>query len=183
MDSKKELSALIIIDMQRGFLEQGYPLYCGNEARRVIAPIRKLIERELKAGSGLFFTTDLHDPDDKEFEIFPAHCIRGSVEAQIIPELVGYTAAGIVIEKQRYSAFFATDLEEHLTDLKPQKLILCGVCTDICVLHTAADARNRDYPIEIFTDCVASFDQDAHRFALRHMKKILGVRISEKEKL
>ena len=49
-----------------------------------------------------------------------------------------------------------------------------GVCTDICVLHTAADAPNRDYPVEMPTDCVATFDPDAHRWALQHMEKILG---------
>lgn len=55
---------------------------------------------------------------------------------------------------------------------------MCGVCTDICVLHTAADARNRDYPVEVPADCVASFDARAHQWALRHMERILGARIT-----
>ncbi|MBT9143415.1 MAG: Nicotinate phosphoribosyltransferase pncB2 [Dehalococcoidia bacterium] len=57
------------------------------------------------------------------------------------------------------------------------KLIVCGVCTDICVLHTVADARNRDYTVEVPTDCVASMDQRAHRFALDHMERILGAKL------
>jgi nicotinamidase/pyrazinamidase len=40
-----------------------------------------------------------------------------------------------------------------------------------------AGARNRDYPVEIYTDCVASFDEEAHRFALKHMEKILGAKL------
>jgi len=56
-------------------------------------------------------------------------------------------------------------------------LIVAGVCTDICVLHTVADARNRDYPVEVVEAAVASFDPEAHQFALEHMKMILGARV------
>ncbi|MFQ6002086.1 MAG: cysteine hydrolase family protein, partial [Anaerolineae bacterium] len=114
-------------------------------------------------------------PGDKEFEIFPPHCVEGTEEAEIIPELDSYP--GQRLPKRRYSAFYDTDLDERLAALKAEKLIVCGVCTDICVLHTVADARNRDYPVEIYTDCVASFDQEAHRFALKHMENILGAKL------
>jgi nicotinamidase-related amidase len=45
-------------------------------------------------------------------------------------------------------------------------------------MHTTADARNRDYAVEVPTDCVASFDPDAHRYALDHMEKILGAKLT-----
>ena len=61
--------------------------------------------------------------------------------------------------------------------LGPQKVIICGVCTDICVMHTTADARNRDYLVEVPTDCVATFDPEAHEHALQHMDKILGAKL------
>ena len=166
--------AVLVIDMQRGFLEEGHPLYCGPEARAVIPKVRALIERELAAGATLFFTADTHDPDDREFQMFPPHCIRGTEEVEIIPELADLTAKGTLIPKRRYSAFFETDLAEKLAAFKPEKLVFCGVCTDICVMHSVADARNRDFVVEVYTDCVASFDPEAHAFALKHMEKILG---------
>ncbi|HJW88491.1 MAG TPA: isochorismatase family protein [Dehalococcoidia bacterium] len=52
-----------------------------------------------------------------------------------------------------------------------------GDCTDICVMHTVADARNRDYPVEVPVDCVATFNEENHRFALDHMEKILGAKL------
>ena len=52
------------------------------------------------------------------------------------------------------------------------------MCTDICVMHTAADARNRDYAVEVPVDCVASFDDEAHRWALKHMERVLGVKLT-----
>ena len=166
---------VIVVDMLDGFLEPGRNLYCGDEARKIIPNVQRLIEREQARGSRIIFIADTHDPDDLEFQMFPVHCVRGTHEAELIPELSGYQ--GDMIRKRRYSAFFETDLDERLAALDPEKVIICGVCTDICVMHTASDARNRDYTVEIPVDCVASFDPQAHSFALEHMKKILGVRV------
>ena len=169
-------NAILVVDMLKGFLEAGHPLYIGEEARGIIPSIKRLLKNELTGGSRVFFICDNHDPDDREFEMFPAHCIAGTAEAEIIPELSGYPAERIL--KKRYSGFFHTSLEEKLRQLKPDKLIICGVLTDICVLHTTADARNRDYIVEIPVDCVSSPDRESHRFALEHMEKVLGARLS-----
>ncbi len=174
--------ALIVIDMQRGFLEEGYPLFCGEEARRIIPPVLRLIEQELHQGTPLFFTADAHAPDDKEFEVYPPHCVRGSVEAQVIPELRPYLNRATLIETTRFSAFFDTDLHQRLQAIGARLLIICGVCTDICVLHTVADACYRDYAVEVREDCVASFDAEAHAFGLRHMEKVLGAQITQRER-
>ena len=169
-------NAVLVIDMLRGFLEEGYPLYCGAKARRIIPDIQGLLEQELAQGSEVFFICDRHEPDDPEFKMFPPHCVVGTVEAEVIPELAKYK--GEIIPKKRYSAFFSTPLEEKLRGIKPEKIIVCGVCTDICVLHTVANARNRDYQVEVPVDCVASFDEKAHYFALEHMEKVLGAKLT-----
>ena len=169
-------NAVLVVDMVRGFLEEGYPLYCGARARRIIPNVQQLLERELAQGSKVFFLCDHHAADDPEFKVFPPHCVEGTAEAEVIPELRQYQ--GEVIPKRRYSAFFDTPLEEKLKELKPEKLIVCGVCTDICVVHTVANARNRDYEVEVPVDCVASFDETAHHFALEHMEKVLGAKLT-----
>jgi len=169
-------NAVLVIDMLRGFLEEGHPLYCGDEARRIIPNMQRLLEQELAQGSKVFFICDHHTPDDPEFKMFPPHCIEGTAEAEVIPELAKYP--GEVIPKQRYSGFFNTTLEEKLNKLKPEKVVVCGVLTNICIMHTVADARNRDYEVEVPVDCVASSDEEAHRFALEHMEKILGARLT-----
>ena len=66
-------NAVLVADMLRGFLEEGYPLYCGPQARRIIPNIKQLLERELAKGSKVFFICDNHDPDDLEFKMFPPH--------------------------------------------------------------------------------------------------------------
>lgn len=172
------MNAVLVIDMVRGFLDEGCPLYCGAAARRIVGRIQKLLERETAAGSKVLFLCDHHAPDDLEFKMFQPHCVTGTSEVEIIPELADFP--GDVIPKTRYSGFYGTDLAERLAALKPEKLIICGVCTDICVMHTAADARNRDYAVEVPADCVASFDENAHRFALDHLERVLGVTLTNK---
>jgi len=169
-------NAVLIIDMVRGFLEEGYPLSCGPRARRIIPNVQNLLEQELARDSKVFFLCDNHAPDDPEFDMFPPHCIEGTIESEIIPELTTYQ--GEIIPKRHYNCFSETPLEEKLLKIKPEKLIICGVCTDICVMHTTADARNRDYQVEIPVDCVASFDEKAHQFALEHMENILGAKLT-----
>lgn len=169
-------NVVLVVDMLIGFMEPGKNLYCGDEARQIIPNIKRLIESEQAAGSSIIFIADTHHPDDLEFEMFPVHCVRGTEECEVIPELADYVT--VTLQKRRYSAFYDTDLAGRLKALNPEKIILAGVCTDICVMHTAADARNRDYAVEVPTDCVASFEPDAHRHALDHMEKILGAKLT-----
>ena len=169
-------NAVLVTDMLRGFLEEGYPLYCGSRVRRIIPNIARLLEQELAQGSKVFFICDRHTHGDPEFKMFTPHCIEGTPEAEVIPELSRYQ--GEVIPKKRYSGFFNASLGEKLKEIKPQKVIVCGVLTNICVMHTVADARNRDYEVEVPVDCVASPDETAHRFALEHMEKVLGAKLT-----
>jgi len=173
-------NAVIVTDTLRGFLESGFPLYCGPEARKIIPNIEKLLIEERKKGSAIFFIADCHGPDDPEFNVFPPHCMMGTEEAEVIPELYNF-ASNTTITKQRYSSFFETTLESTLKKINPEKLIVCGVCTDICVMHTVADARNLDYTVEVPVDCVASFDKEAHVWGLKHMEKVLGAKLTHKE--
>ena len=170
-------NAVVVIDMVKGFLEPGHNLYCGDASRQIIPQVADLLQREKEAGSSILFVCDNHEPDDLEFQMFPPHCIIGTAETEVIDELAGFVEPGALVPKNRYSGFFGTDLEKRLADMAPDKVILCGVCTDICVLHTASDARNRDYTVEVPRECVASFDSDAHAWALRHLEKILGASV------
>jgi nicotinate phosphoribosyltransferase len=167
--------AVIVTDMLRGFLEEGYPLYCGIKARAIIPNVQKLLEGELKQGSKIFYVCDHHTPDDPEFKMFPPHCIEGTVEANLIPELSQYP--GEIIPKRTFSSFYNTPLDKRLKAIKLETIIVCGVTTHICVLHTVIDVRDRGYQVEVPVDCVASFDRKAHSFALDYMERVLGAKL------
>jgi nicotinamidase/pyrazinamidase len=169
---------VIVTDMQRGFMVPEGTLYCGDAARDIIPRIRALLEDESAHGSVILFTVDTHQPDDAEFAMWPAHCVAGTSEVEIIPELAEFITPGALLHKQRYSAFFGTGLADRLAALNPDQIIVCGVCTDICVLHTVTEARERDYSVWVPSDCVATFDAEGHRWALKYMAKILGATVA-----
>ena len=169
-------NVVLVVDMVRGFCEEGHNLYLGPTIREIIPRIRELLREEKAKGSRIIFLCDTHDPDDLEFKMFPPHCIRGSEEPEVIPELREF--ADEVIPKRRYSGFFETSLDQRLKELKPDKIIVVGDCTNICVLYTVADARNRDYAVEVPADCVATFDPGAHKFALQQLKTVLGAEVT-----
>jgi nicotinate phosphoribosyltransferase len=170
------VNVVLVTDMLHGFMDEGCPLYCGANARCIIPNIRRRLETEVKTGAKVFYICDHHDPDDQEFKMFPPHCIEGSAETEVIPELAQFP--GEIIKKKRYSAFSGTELATKLSKLKSEKIIIMGVCTDICVCHSAADARAMDYEVEVPADCVASFNERAHAYALEHMEKVLGVKVT-----
>jgi nicotinate phosphoribosyltransferase len=166
---------LIVSDMLRGFLEEDHPLYCGVRARAIIPNVQRLLEREIEQGGKVFFLCDRHRPDDPEFAMFPPHCIEGTDEAELIPELLQYP--GEIIPKTTFSSFYNTALDSRLEEIQPETIIVCGVTTHICVLQAVIDARNRQYHVEVPVDCVASFDDRAHFSALEYMEKVTGAKL------
>lgn len=172
--------AVLVQDMLRGFLEEGYLLYCGEEARKIIPNVQRLLKNMQDEGSAIIYLADAHDPDDKEFLMFPSHCVKGTLEAEIIPELSGYP--GIIIPKKTYSSFYGTNLDEVLDKIKPEEVIVVGVCTNICILYAVADLCIRGYGVIIYADCVASFDAEEHVRALKHIKNVLGAKVIDEYK-
>lgn len=172
--------ALVIVDMIEDFAHEGGALYCGTSMAQIIPVIQKEIERAHAAGEPVVYLTDNHLPDDAEFQMFPAHAIVGTKGAQIIPELAP-NVADVVIPKRRYSGFFGTDLDITLRERGVDTLRLVGDCTNICVIYTAADARNLGYAVEVVEDGVTSFDEEAHKGALRELEKTLGAKMVRSE--
>lgn len=168
-----DFKIILVIDMVKGFLEPDHPLYCGAESRKIIPCVVKLLSEN--SDHQIFYICDCHAPDDREFEMFPPHCVEGTAESELIEELKLYP--GTMIPKTSFSAFYKTDLEERLKKIDPELITVVGVCTDICVLYTVADLRTRGYEVKVPASCVSSFDPKGHAWALQHMEKILGAKI------
>src|SRR5688572_29095774 len=162
--------------MIEDFVREGGALYCGPTMARIVPVIQREVTRARAAGEPILYLTDNHLPDDAEFRIFPPHAIAGSKGAEIVPELAP-AAEDVVIPKRRYSGFFGTDLDITLRERGVDTLRLVGDCTNICVLYTAADARNLGYAVEVLREGVTSFDEEAHLDALRELEKTLGAKL------
>ena len=168
--------ALVVVDMIEDFVREGGALYCGPSMAKIIPVIQRELGRARGAKEPVVYLTDNHLPDDAEFAMFPPHALAGTKGAEIVPELAP-AKDDIVIPKRRYSGFFGTDLDITLRERGVDTLRLVGDCTNICVLYTAADARNLGYAVEVVADGVTSFDEEAHRDALRELEKTLGAKV------
>lgn len=123
------------------------------------------------AGVPVIFTNDAHIQGiDRELELWGAHNLAGAPESQPSPELQ-CQEGDFTIQKRRYSAFFQTSLRLLLDELEVSTLILCGFDTNICVMHTAADAYFNNYRIIVVKDATETFLVGDQQTGLEYMKK------------
>jgi nicotinamidase-related amidase len=187
--------ALLIIDMQRDFLEPGgFGEMLGNDVsqlRRAVDPNRKLLALWRKLGLLVIHTREGHRPDlsdlpeAKRVRGRSKTCIgdpgpmgriliRGEVGHDIIPEL--YPIPGEpVIDKPGKGAFFATDLDTILRQRGIKQLIVTGVTTEVCVNTTVREANDRGYDCLVPEDCVASYFPQFQVAGLEMIKAQAGI--------
>jgi nicotinamidase-related amidase len=193
LDPKR--AALLIIDMQRDFLEPGgFGEMLGNDVgqlRHTIEPNRRLLQAWRKAGLLAIHTREGHRPDLTDLP--PAKkrrgnspttigdagpmgriLVRGEAGHDIIAEL--YPAAGEpVIDKPGKGAFFATDLLAILQHRGITQLVVTGVTTEVCVNTTVREANDRGFDCLVLEDCVGSYFPEFQDMGLRMIKAQGGI--------
>src|SRR5688572_13299246 len=188
-------TALLIIDMQRDFLEPGgFGEALGNEVQRLqsaVKPIRALLQLARQRGMLILHTREGHRPDLSDAP--PAKLergapskrigdpgpmgrilVRGEAGHDIIPEL--YPIAGeIVIDKPGKGAFYATGLGDVLQKHGIENLLVCGVTTEVCVNTTVREANDRGYRCVVIADGCASYFPEFHEMGLKMIKAQGGI--------
>ncbi|MGN7760259.1 cysteine hydrolase family protein [Paenibacillus sp. 22594] len=176
------MRALIVIDFTNDFVDGSLPV--GQPGMDIAPRISELTQRFVDNGDYVVMAVDLHeenDPYHPESKLFPPHNLRGTGGRELYGSLKDvYDQNQDLIywmDKTRYSAFCGTDLELKLRERGITELHLIGVCTDICVLHTAVDAYNKGFSIVVHKDAVASFNPEGHAWALGHFSGSLGANV------
>ncbi len=179
--------ALLIIDMQRDFVEPGgFGEMLGNDVsqlRRAIEPNRRLLAACRAAGMLVMHTREGHRPDLADLPHAklvrgggPTRIgdsgpmgrilVRGEAGHDIIPELAPAPGEP-VIDKPGKGAFFATDLHAILQNRGITQLIVTGVTTEVCVNTTVREANDRGYDCLVVADCCASYFPEFHDMGLK----------------
>lgn len=180
-------TALILIDMQRDFIEAGgFGETLGNDVRLLnaaIAPCQRLLTWARSQGLLIIHTREGHLPDLSDAH--PAKLergnpslrigetgpmgrilIRGETGHDIIPALYPLQTE-VVIDKPGKGAFYATALESLLKNNQIKFLIICGVTTEVCVQTTVREANDRGFYCLVPGDCCASYSPEFHTASLR----------------
>jgi len=188
-------TALVIIDMQRDFLEPGgFGETLGNKVSLLdaaVKPIMAVLEVARKAKMLIVHTREGHRPDMSDapkakVERGEPHLrigakgpmgrilIRGEAGHDIVPIL--YPKEGeVVIDKPGKGAFYATDLGAILQHQAIENLIVCGVTTEVCVHTTVREANDRGFKCIVPGDCCASYFPEFHEVGLRMIKAQGGI--------
>ena len=173
---------LVVIDYTNDFVAEWGSLTCGVPGQAIDGFIAKTIEEFEGNGDLVIHTVDVHKPNDEfhpETKLFPTHNVRDTEGRELFGDVKEVSdRLGIeVMDKTRYSAFVGTDLEIRLRARGIDEINLVGVCTDICVLHTAVDAYNKGFKVVVHEKGVASFDPKGHDWALGHFENTLGFEV------
>jgi nicotinamidase-related amidase len=188
-------TALLIIDMQRDFLEPGgFGAALGNDVSRLqaaVAPCREVLVAARRSGLLVIHTREGHRADLSDAPPLKVErgdpalrigapgpmgriLIRGEPGHDIIPEL--YPVAGEpVIDKPGKGAFYQTDLELMLHNHAIETLLVCGVTTEVCVNTTVREANDRGFRCIVLADCCGSYFAEFHEMGLAMIKAQGGI--------
>ena len=181
-----ETTALVVIDMQRDFLEAGgFGELLGNDVSRlarVVEPLAEVLSAARAAGMLVVHTREGHRPDLSDCP--PSKRARGKLEIGIgssgpkgrilvrgeeghdIIDALSPRDGEVVIDKPGKGSFYATDLELVLRNHGVRSLIVTGVTTEVCVHTTVREANDRGFECLVLEDCVGSYFPEFHRVAL-----------------
>ena len=188
-------TAVVMIDMQRDFLEPGgFGQTLGNDVSllwKAVAPARALLAGARQLGMLIVHTREGHRPDLSDAP--PAKIERGSPSLRIgapgplgrilirgekghdiIPELAPAEGEPVV-DKPGKGAFYATDLQSILQNRRVENLIVDGVTTKMCVHTTVREANDRGYRCVVAGDCCGSYFPEFHEMGLKMIKAQGGI--------
>lgn len=181
-----DATALIVIDMQRDFLEPGgFGELLGNDVSllgQIVEPLASVLWAARAAGMLIVHTREGHRPDLSDCP--PSKLARGRLDMGIgssgpkgrilvrgeeghdIIDALSPREGEVVIDKPGKGSFYATDLELLLRNGEIKSLIVTGVTTEVCVHTTVREANDRGFECLVLTDCVGSYLPEFHRVAL-----------------
>lgn len=191
-------TALLVVDMQRAFLDAGEAMEV-PPAREIVPTIAGLIEAFRGLGAPIVFTRFTYSPDAPLLvgDLHPEHrpaepgrpvgfghpsssCLVGEANVDVVPDLAPRPGE-LVVDKRYYDAFNGTALDGALRARGITTLVVTGTMTDICVLATVVGAFNREYRVVVSEDAVATLWPEIQRAALDIMGRAFARVLSAKD--
>lgn len=168
------MKALVIVDMLEDFV---HGALADPRAEAMLPPVMELLAHAKHEGWVRVFANDAHQPGDPDLAIWGEHAMAGTPGAQIVAELAAVPGPlEVIVPKRAYGAFDGTVLDERLTDLDVDEVVLAG--PHRCILHTAYGALLRGYGITVPRDAVCAFEGIGESEALEYLRSVYGARIT-----
>lgn len=174
--------ALVLVDFQNDFCREETPdgFVADSEVQPAVEAAADFLERYRASGRTPIFVRAHHHEHTVSDEWLRRYDRPGGMSAragtegaEIVSELAP-EAEEPVVRKPRYSAFYGTNLDLHLSTNDVSHVLLAGVKTNVCVSSTARAAYDRDYRVTVLADCVASDELALHEATLENLDGRFG---------
>jgi nicotinamidase/pyrazinamidase len=164
------MSALFIdVDSQLDFLCPAGALYVPG-AERIVPAIAELNRYAAAHGIPVLSTVDAHAEDDTEFKVWPRHCVAGTLGQHKAAATLLTGAQQIIVEKQTVDVFQARDFLPTIERLNPDRFVVYGVVTEICVLLAVRGLLTLGKPVTVVPAAIQSLTDEGARTALDEMR-------------
>ena len=182
----KNKTVFVDIDTQFDFMNPRGNLYV-PDAEDIIDNIKKLFDYAKEHKIKILSSTDAHVVDDPEFNLFPAHCVKGTPgnqkieastcndnitienrEQEITESIMDHDQ--IIVESQTFDIFESTNTDKIVKKLDVQNFVVFGVATDYCVKAAVLGLLKRGYNVSLVTDATKSITKEGNEKSLNEMK-------------
>jgi len=170
------MKLLIVVDMQNDFVHPSGKTYGGELCRNIIPFVSDRIMTYRRNNDIIILSMDTHEKNDKQFIIWPEHCIYKTWGWELIDEINEISTGCTIIKKSKFSAFYKTELDT-IIDVKNSDVEVVGVFTSMCISHTISDLYNRDAIITVYKKGIADADPEAHLQSLKYFENVYKVKI------
>ena len=175
-------TVLLLVDAINDFEFDG-----GDELARIALPVAHRIARLKRAmkerGHAVIYANDNFGKWQSDFRSLVEHCLQDGVRGGEIVRTLRPDDDDYFVLKPKHSAFFSTTLDTLLSYLEAEHLVLAGLVSNMCVLFSANDAYMRDYHLSIPADGTAAREDEDHRYAVHHFRKVLKADVRPVEEL
>lgn len=168
---------LVVVDMVEGFVNFG--ALADKKINKITPNIVKLIKQAKENQTKIIAFRDSHSMQDEEFKVFPVHCLKDRAESQFIPEIKAIKHnIDVDIEKNTTNGFITKEFQKIVHNVTFDNVIVCGCCTDICVLNFVISylnyikENNLKTNIVVIEDACSTFDGKNHNAKQFHNKAI-----------
>lgn len=157
---------VVVVDMVNGFVNFGN--LADKNINRIVPNCVKLVQTALEEGDRVVAFKDCHTINDPEFKAFPPHCIKGSQESELVPELKPYEKFMTVIEKPTTNGFKTQAFKDLIEKETFDCVVVAGCCTDICVanflesLYEYLQEKKQNTSLYVVADAVDTFGGKDH---------------------
>lgn len=171
-----DTAALVLVDVLNGFFHPDGAMWY-PEVDEVVEPLRRLLDTARRSDTLVVHVADRHRPGvrDAEFDVIPVHLGQDGFDAEFFSGFDPRPGPGeVLVEKRRYSAFFATDLalllHEHLIDT----IVVAGVKTNVCIRATVTDGFQHGFRVVVPREATNSNRKHLEEGSIEDMSRYIA---------